>query len=158
MTALVDWIARNQQTLTLLGTGAATVLAGMWAVARYLLDRKDAKGSSRGGNQRNSTGRGAKIGVEQRGDSTSSHSRDHSYTQHAHPALVLIAGAILVGTVLIFFVFATPMWAERPVSLPNEAVPPPHSTKLPQMDIIPDGNLNPAQRQRRPNGMSIPQP
>jgi hypothetical protein len=43
---LLDFLAKNQQTLTWLGGGFATAAGGAWVAVKYLLDRRTSKESS----------------------------------------------------------------------------------------------------------------
>jgi hypothetical protein len=44
--ALIDWLLRHQALLTWLGGGVATAAAGIWAVAKVLLDRRGSRPSA----------------------------------------------------------------------------------------------------------------
>jgi len=128
MTVLLDWISQHQQAIAMLGTGAATALTGIWAVVRYLSDRNGAKDGSEGGEQSTSTfknkGNIVYIGKQGDGDTPG----PTTIRQNSNPALVLLAAAVLVGTVLAFFVPVAQKLAERPTLLSIPAQPPPRST------------------------------
>jgi hypothetical protein len=58
---LLDFLAKNQQTLTWLGGGLATAIGGTWVGVKYLLDRGASKKSTDGSSAKGKPGSGTNV-------------------------------------------------------------------------------------------------